>query len=83
MSKRNKYALLTNHLKNDNRLEIELTFNQIEKILGFALPSSSRKYKANWSNGLSRAMSRSWIEAGYHTNEVDLAKEVVIFAKGD
>lgn len=81
MSKRNKYVLLTNHLKNDNRLEIKLTFEQIEKILGFELPTSSRKYKANWSNGVSRPLSRSWVEAGYHTELVDLENQVIIFAK--
>lgn len=82
MCKTNKYVLLTNHLKNDNRLEIELTFEQIEKILDFALPMSSRKYKANWSNGKSRPLSRSWLTAGYRVNDVDMDRGIVLFAKG-
>lgn len=46
---------------------VSLTFEEIEKILGFELPPSAYKYPAWWSNASKgdHSHSHSWQDAGY------------------
>ena len=45
MSK-SKYKPLADYLSISGKDKVKLTFNEIEKILGFKLPDSARKYSA-------------------------------------
>ncbi len=76
-----KYYSFTNYLKNSNLGHIEMTFNEIENILRFKLPSSIRKHRANWSNTTTLSFPCSWLKAGYKTTEVDMLNETVTFYK--
>ncbi len=59
-----------------------LTFAQIERLIGGALPASARQSRAFWSNRSKGALqAAAWIEAGYQTAEVDLDGERVTFRK--
>ena len=42
----NKYEPLRDYLKNETRIDFVLTFEEIEEILGFALPRSAQR--AEW-----------------------------------
>lgn len=76
-----KYIRFTNYLKSSNKNTIELSFSDIESILGFSLNASTRKYRANWSNTTTISFPCSWIKAGYKVSFVDMANEKVEFVK--
>jgi hypothetical protein len=61
---------------------VPATFKQIEAVLGFTLPDTARKNPEWWGNetGDSRhAQCRSWLNAGFETRNLNLAKEYVEF----
>ena len=51
-----KYTPLTRHLAKRDLERIAMTFDQIEQLLGFPLPPSSRKHRAWWSNNPSNSV---------------------------
>jgi hypothetical protein len=64
--------------------ELTVSFEQIESILGFNLPSSARKHKAWWGNQRSgHSHSRAWLLAGWRVDEVDVSAEWVHFIASD
>ena len=74
-----KYYNLTNYLNSSKKELISLTFNDVENILGFKLPPSIRRHRANWSNTTTLSFPCSWLKAGYKTVEVDMINEKVTF----
>ena len=76
-----KYRALTNFLKKSETERIELSFCQIEDLIGFELSPSARNNRANWANSTSQSLACSWLKAGYKTVEVDLSRERVVFEK--
>ena len=72
-----KYEPIITYLDLCKKKSITLTYNQIEEILGFDLPTSARKYKEWWSNNdKSHSQCSAWGEAGYITTEVLLGESV-------
>lgn len=79
-----KYDPLSRHLRNAGLNHVPMTFEEIEKVLGFALPASSRKHRAWWSNNPSNnVMTHAWINAGYRTEDVDLEQRRLVFRRTD
>ncbi len=77
-----KYSPLTYHLQTRRQAEVPMHFSDIEAILGFDLPPSSRQHRAWWSNNPSNnVMTKAWLAAGYHTRSVDIAAERLVFEK--
>lgn len=77
-----KYESLTDHLKSRAQARVPMSFAEIEKVLGFGLPRSSRIHRAWWSNNPSNnVMTRAWINAGYRTEQVDIETGNVVFKK--
>ena len=75
-----KYTPLKQRLTRSGGAPVQLTFAEIEKILGFPLPRSARRYAAWWSNsGGSHVQSLAWMEAGYRTQDIKLREESVRF----
>jgi DNA-binding transcriptional regulator YiaG len=65
-----------------DEVTLELSFKDIEAILGSPLPKSARTSGAFWSNRTSGALqAKAWMDAGYHAIEIDIAKEKVTFSK--
>ncbi len=60
----NNYAPLKEFFNNCPENRIELTFNNIEKIIPYKLPVSAHKYSAWWS-GNGHPHCDSWISAGF------------------
>ncbi len=58
-----------------------MSFSEIERILGFALPASARRYQAWWANERegTHSHARSWLDASYGTQGVDLNAQTVRF----
>ena len=78
---RSKYDPLYHHLVNSPETVISLSFAEIERILGFALPASARRHQAWWANERegTHSHARSWLEASYGTQGVDLNAQTVRF----
>ena len=76
-----KYRRLTEYLLKSNEERIALTYPEIEKILGFALPDSAHKHmRAYWSNSETHSYALSWLSIGYRTR-VDIEERTVVFEK--
>jgi hypothetical protein len=61
---------------------VQLRFDEIERVLGFKLPKSAYDYEAWWSNNaVGHSHARAWLDAGWKTEDVDLAKRQVSFRR--
>jgi hypothetical protein len=77
-----KYEPLGQFLKNQKSARLRVSFADIEKLLGVKLPKSSKVHRAWWSNNPSNnVMTKEWLEAGYMTEDVDIAGERLVFCK--
>ena len=77
-----KYDPLKHFLETWIINETPMTFAEIEKVLGFRLPDSARKFPAWWSNNTGTHVGVSaWREAGFRTARVDIGSEKVTFVR--
>jgi hypothetical protein len=77
-----KYDPLSQHLRNLPGEKWVASFREVEKILGFALPESARKYQAWWANNEQGSRhTGAWLDAGWLTEGLNLTRERVIFQK--
>ena len=61
---------------------IQLSFRDIEAILGFRLPASARSLAQWWANVAgSHAQASAWVSAGWRAREVDVRAEQVTFER--
>jgi len=82
MASYSKYDPLEDYLKRVDGDAIPMGFSEIEQVLGFELPPSSRTQRAWWSNNASNnVMTKAWIEAGYETASVDMEAGTLIFKR--
>ena len=79
MSPKSKYYPLFKYLSQqpDTGLR-ELSFAEIEAILGKALPNSALTTRAWWANSQS-AHAQAWQEANWLVDDVDFKEKVVVF----
>tara|TARA_R110002072_G_scaffold18076_3_gene68036 strand:- start:248 stop:787 length:540 start_codon:yes stop_codon:yes gene_type:complete len=77
-----KYTPLARVLSERSGHHWPTTFSELEAILGTRLPQSARLYPAWWSNNPSNnTMTRVWVDAGWKTENVDIAGERVTFRR--
>jgi hypothetical protein len=77
-----KYEPLERFLKGRRPSRWRAGFREIEGLLGFKLPQSALKYPAWWSNDeTGHSHARAWLDAGWRTEEVDLASRKLTFAR--
>ena len=82
MKEAGKYQPLHAHLRRSGEEQVTLSFTEIEALLGSALPGSARTSRAWWSNRSKGALqAATWMSAGYHVMELDLAGERVTFRR--
>jgi len=64
---KNKYYPICEFLKNSREMEIELSYDKLEDILGFKLPKSS-KIRSWWANSPEdgHAQAHAWVDAGFN-----------------
>ena len=59
-----------------------MSFAEVEEVLGDPFPASARKYNPWWSNNPSNdPRTYGWLNAGYHTANVDVAGQAVTFVR--
>jgi hypothetical protein len=65
---------IKSYLQSRNASTVELTFGDIESIIGEKLPRSSREHQEWWSNDSSgtHVQASSWLEAGWRVDTVDM-----------
>lgn len=79
-----KYESLGQFLKARREERIPMTFAEIERIIGAPLPPSAHKHRPWWSNnGANSALTRVWLEAGYKSEQVDMAGRRLVFRRVD
>jgi len=77
-----KYQPLLEYLNRSDRLQVTLTFTEIEAIIGGGLPDSARSKRGWWSNRSKGALqATAWMTAGYLVEAIDLTAETVTFFK--
>src|SRR5215471_7502611 len=76
-----KYDALGTFLNKQATTCVPMTFREIEKVTGAKLPNSKR-YPAWWSNNTwNNVMTKVWLDAGYRTEQVDVAHERLVFRR--
>lgn len=76
-----KYEPLGTYLREQGTELVPMTFAQIERVVGTKLPKS-RQHPAWWSNSTSNnVMTQVWLDAGYRTEQVDVAHERLVFRR--
>ena len=76
-----KYRRLSELLDGSDSKSVTLTFNEIEKIVGFTLPESAREHRAFWANTTTHSIALSWLSVGYKTVDVDIINEIIVFER--
>jgi DNA-binding transcriptional regulator YiaG len=79
MSPKSKYYPLFEYLNEqpDSGL-LELSFAEIEEILGHPLPATASKTRAWWANSQT-SHGKTWQEAGWLVDDVNFAEQIVVF----
>ena len=70
-----KYELLGLHLAQQTTNQIQLSFAEMEQIIGASLPDSASKYPAWWSNG-GHSQSDAWLKHGWRVSSVKLGQHI-------
>jgi hypothetical protein len=77
-----KYEALPQFLASRNLASHRMSFREIESVLGFKLPKSAYEHGAWWSNNATgHSHARAWLEFGWRTEAVDLARHKVTFRR--
>lgn len=75
-----KYKPLFEHLRRAHgQGPLRLTFEEVESILDFKLPPSSRRHLPHWYGYGGSAVARAIQDAGWRARRVDLDRETVEF----
>jgi hypothetical protein len=78
-----KYWQLWRWLQDQGRDEINLTFADIEQVLGMPLPQSARRHPTHWYGYEGTALGRAVRDAGWRASQVNLTDETVLFTRDD
>lgn len=78
-----KYEPLAERLREHQGDNWTASFEEIERVLGFALPPSARRYREWWANqrGSGHSQTKGWQGAGWQVSQVDLDSERVTFRR--
>ncbi len=79
LSATSRYAPLNKHLANvpKSTKSYEMSFDEINSVIGAELPKSAYDHRAWWANTESHSQSLAWIAAGWRVDSVDLEKQLI------
>ena len=81
MKASSKYRGLTEYLLLQEGRSVTLTYEELEKILGFSLPETARNFKHSfWANTETHSYASSWLAIGYRA-QINIEKDEVTFYK--
>lgn len=76
-----KYKALSEFLYESWEKKIELSYEQLEDVLGFSLPASAHNLpQSYWANTEYHTYAKSWLKLGYKA-KVDAGNKKVIFER--
>lgn len=76
------YAKLKTALGAQDGETWEVSFAELERLIGASLPASAFRYPGWWSNNPSNnAMTKIWLNAGWRTGQVDIAARTLVFRR--
>lgn len=73
-----KKTRLTEFLKNQEKDRVEMTYDQIEELLGRKLPKSAYKYQPYLSNTYSQPIPPIWLNLGYKQVKLVLGEYLIL-----
>ena len=76
-----KYDPLRDYLTNTTGDTAELSFADVERIIGAELPASSHGSSVAWSNSYSHSKGTAWLDAGWLVSTVDMQAKAVVFRR--
>jgi hypothetical protein len=77
-----KYAPLGSYLRDQRFDLVQMSFADIERIVGFKLPEKSQIHRAWWSNNPgNNVMTKIWVDAGFRTEQVDIEARRLVFRR--
>jgi hypothetical protein len=82
-SRTGKYRQLWRWLQDQGRDDIDLTFADIEQVLGMPLPPSARRHPTHWYGYEGTALGRAIRDAGWRASQVNLTDETVTFIRNE
>ena len=71
-----KYEPLKDYLTNCAKNTVELTYDEVEKIIEDVLPYSAHKYRVWWANS-GHIQADAWLNAGFKVDSIKLGYSVV------
>ena len=80
VSRRSRYAPLYTHLMEnvpEDEDQLDLEFEQIERVISAELPRSAYQHRAWWANTPSHAQANAWVSAGWRVDRVDFDNDTV------
>jgi hypothetical protein len=81
------YEALSSYLQKipeAERYNIQMTFKEIEEIIGDGLPASAQKHRSWWSNDpKAQPHSQSWLDVGWRVSNVNIRYQQVSFKRID
>lgn len=80
-SKPGRYAPLTEFLAGVSGDAVEVSFKEIEEILGGPLPVSARRHRSFWANSPRPTQGRSWLSAGWEVTGLDWDQQRLTFRR--
>lgn len=83
MNVHTRYAPLTRHLQQAASSEAVMTFEEIERLIGRALPPSATGDYARhwWANTVTHSQGKAWLDAGWRVRTLEAAKRRVHFVR--
>lgn len=76
------YEPIGRYLTRAKQRSISLTFDEVENILSRPLPRSAYRHPEWWSNNIKgHSHARSWVEAGWRTEKVNLEERSLVFSR--
>jgi hypothetical protein len=77
-----KYDALGAFLKNQENDRVPMSFAEVERVTGARLPPSAAKHRPWWSNNPDNSvMTRVWLDAGFESEQVDMAGRKLVFRR--
>lgn len=83
MRREYKFQALQDYLLICEKDEVELTFEQIEDVLGFKLSDSAYKYDQYWRNSPTHTITLAWEKAGYEIGKLAVENNKILFVKSN
>lgn len=84
VSRRSRYAPLYTYLMeqvDDGQDQVDLQFEEIERVINAELPRSAYQHRAWWANTPSHAQANAWVSAGWRVDRVDFESDTVTLTR--